>query len=631
MNLSTLVLLLSFVLAAVAVPSETDSNLRGTSYDSLIMGKQPTPLYPRNFDLSPAAPGANAIPLFSLTGPGLVFHRTVTMYNLAQLAPATGGYAVSRPATSGDATSAITANVLDFGAKCKNASFDDGPGIQAAILSVDSKGGGTVSFPPGATCYVNSFKDAARSRSLVWFSSGDVNGWISRNLILQGNGATLVSKVDNSVLLGNAPEDKTGINQACTLNGCGTLENIAVYGISPVKKGDSSIRLDKPGDAVRFHVGDAVFIRGGVGAGTPDHPMTNIPNAELNEVSAINAASGTLALKWPASKAYPNGYDPRRGKMPLGIVDIAPYTSTNLVIENLKFKTVAYPLSVFQTIGVTFRNVEWEISGIGMFTNGSNRAILFDNVTAVDSNPCKGAGIYQIARNTVDLEIRNSSFTSGNPECALLNVSEGSANIRIHNSKLTGKGTIAGGAFMDFSLIDNDIDINSGTALATTCCGATAYNIVIQGNRINSPGRGPLYIGKTAAPGIDGYPGFIFSGNIVTSGSTTSAVVLGAGPGTATGNNITVSSPTANCIEIAAPKTLSAHAITLSRNICTGTVASSGSGVVVRDDGVQTKGPFIENNQFHNFARDLLVVSPLHETGMAASGNVLTRDAAPRH
>ncbi len=406
-----------------------------------------------------------------------------------------------------------------------------------------------MSFPPGATCYVNSFKDAARSRSLVWFSSGEVNGWRSKNLTLRGNGATLVSKVGDSVLLGDAPEDKTGINQACTLNGCGTLENIAVHGMSPVKKGDSSIRLDNPSDAARFQVGDAVFIRGGVGAGTPDHPMTNIPNAELNEVSAINAASGTLVLKWPASKAYPNGDDPRLGKMPLGIVDIAPYTSTNLVIENLKFKTVAYPLSVFQTIGVTFRNVEWEISGLGMFSNGSNRALLFDNVTAVDLNPCLGAGIYQIARNTIDLEIRNSSFTSGSPECPLLNVSEGSANIRIHNNKLTAKGSIAGGAFMDFSLIDNDIDIDSGT-LSTTCCGATAYNIVIQGNRINSRGNGPLYIGKSAVPGIEGYPGFIFSGNVVTSGSTTSAVVLGGGPGIVTGNTITVSSPTATCMEI---------------------------------------------------------------------------------
>ena len=68
---------------------------------------------------------------------------------------------------------------------------------------------------------------------------------------------------------------------------------------------------------------------------------------------------------------------------------------------------------------------------------------------------------------------------------------------------------------MDFSLIDNDIDIDSGAgfALATTCCGATAYNVVVQGNRINSRGSGPLYIGKSAVPGIEGYPGFVFSGN----------------------------------------------------------------------------------------------------------------------
>ncbi len=194
---------------------------------------------------------------------------TYQLAQLAQLAPATGGYAVPKPATVGDATSAITANVRDFGAQCKDASFDDGPGIQAAILSVDSKGGGTVSFPPGATCYVNSFKDAARTRTMVWFSSGEVNGWISRNLTLQGNGATLVTKVGNSVLLGNAPEEKSGVNQGCTLNGCGTFENLAVYGMSPVKKGDSSIRLDKAADTSRFHVGDAVFIRGGVAAGIP--------------------------------------------------------------------------------------------------------------------------------------------------------------------------------------------------------------------------------------------------------------------------------------------------------------------------------------------------------------------------
>ncbi len=272
-------------------------------------------------------------------------------------------------------------------------------------------------------------------------------------------------------------------------------------------------------------------------------------------------------------------------------------------------------------------------AGTGRSSTVLTRAVLFDNVTVVDPNPCRGAGIYQIARNTIDLEIRNSSLTSGSPQCALLNVSEGSANIRIHNNKLAGKGSIAGGAFMDFSLIDNDIDIDSGTgfALATTCCSATTYNIVIQGNRINVPGSSPLYIGKSEAPGIEGYPGFVFSGNIVTSGATKSAIVLARGPGTVTGNNITVSSPTATCMEIATGKGPNAHSITISRNICTSTVASSGSGIVVRDDGVQPKGLVIENNQFHNFAKDVLVSSPAHETGMVASGNVLTRDNAPKH
>ncbi len=55
---------------------------------------------------------------------------------------------------------------------------------------------------------------------------------------------------------------------------------------------------------------------------------------------------------------------------------------------------------------------------------------------------------------------------------------------------------------------------------------------------------------------------------------------------------------------------------------------SSGSGVAVGDDGLQTKGPVIEHNQFHNFARDILVLSPAHEAGMAVSGNVITRDTA---
>ena len=323
------------------------------------------------------------------------------------------------PRTPSDVASAITANVRDFGAQCKDPSFDDGPGIQAAILSVDSKGGGTVSFPPGATCYVNSFKDSARSRTMVWFSSGEVNGWSSRNLTLQGNGATLVSTAADSVLLGNAPEDKSDVSHVCTLNGCETPENLAVYGMSSVKKGDSSIRLDKAADTSRFHVGDAVFIRGGVAAGLPDQPMTNIPNGELNEVSAINAATGIVSLKWPASKAYPNGNDPRLGKMPLGITDIAAYTSTNLVIENLKFQTSASPILVIYTIGVTFRNVAWEISGDGAFQNGSNRAVLFDNVTAADSNPCSGAGslsncprYYRLGDQELLPEFRKSTMRS---------------------------------------------------------------------------------------------------------------------------------------------------------------------------------------------------------------------------
>ena len=47
------------------------------------------------------------------------------------------------PASKGNKT----VNVRDFGAHCNDSSFDDRPGIQAAILAVDASGGGTVDFP----------------------------------------------------------------------------------------------------------------------------------------------------------------------------------------------------------------------------------------------------------------------------------------------------------------------------------------------------------------------------------------------------------------------------------------------------------------------------------------------------
>ena len=149
--------------------------------------------------------------------------------------------------------------------------------------------------------------------------------------------------------------------------------------------------------------------------------MTNIPNAEIDEITEINAANGTLALKWPARRAYPNEYDLRLGTMPLGIVDIAPYTSTNLIIEDLKYANACKSrLLIIQTIGATLRNVQMEYTGDGAYVSGSDRLVLWDGVRAVNPNPCRG-GLYQIARSTVDVDDPEFVSRSKSSPCNLIN------------------------------------------------------------------------------------------------------------------------------------------------------------------------------------------------------------------
>src|SRR5438876_544576 len=173
------------------------------------------------------------------------------------------------------------------------------------------------------------------------------------------------------------------------------------------------------GGQVYFPAGTYIYIRTGQTYGV--NRVTE-PDAEINQVDAVDRGTGTLTVKWPLAKPYAQEYfiadasgetstTPTAHPAVFGVANVTDRTITNVVIHNLNFQGPSdAPFFVGgQMVGLTVTNCTF--TGRGGFSIGSYRRALFSHNTEHHTAPVHAAFLGMGATGTADVEVSENTLT----------------------------------------------------------------------------------------------------------------------------------------------------------------------------------------------------------------------------
>lgn len=382
-------------------------------------------------------------------------------------------------------------------------SSDAAPGLECA-LHMFPPTGGTLDMSAGLTYYLKSAQGGQGSVAIT-------DAALYKSFTLEGNGAILDSTAlgANTTVLTSSPNTTYGslpalmsFADACTA---------ACTPMSSVARGDYTIAVSS---STQFHIGDAIYLTGGLGAGSE-------PNAELNQVAAV-PDSTHVQLLWASSKPYITG-----GGNASQAVDVEAETVRNYTIKDLTLNGNQNdgPVVGIQCMGCQYLNVSLNSPGVS-WINGSNRNTLFDGWNVIGS----GANFYQfqVALNDINTTVLNATFTNTSSTAVYgIGQFEGSCNTIFDN--LTTWGLVqtvvdspAVGTMFDFSLLNSTIhwygSLAGAFAFQTNGGGAQPVpGIVVNNVKF-------LNTSTNMATVSAGAPRMIFTNNLLSSPNLTSGV-----------------------------------------------------------------------------------------------------------
>jgi hypothetical protein len=307
-------------------------------------------------------------------------------------------------------------NVLDEGAVGDGVT-DDRAAFQTQLDAIYAAGGGTLLIPPGKTyklgfrsgTYTSSFKVCC----LVFGSNVTID--IQGDLLIDdvpGAGFFVFTNVPAAITPATVDSSSWWVDHSFVKPADGGAL-YPTYEIDPATAGENTITLATPAQHSNFAVDDAAFIRTGQTLSTAGEGE---PDAELNEIAAINTGTGVLTLKYPLAKDYAQEYFPDSGR------DEATTTSSTAFLALLGVQNVEPVIA--RNLAVTGSGtIRSEVTGHHGYAVafGSVLGYTLDiNVSGTNISPQTG-GPYRNADLTVDgdlaFNVQSDVFLSGDRGC----------------------------------------------------------------------------------------------------------------------------------------------------------------------------------------------------------------------
>lgn len=263
---------------------------------------------------------------------------------------------------------------------------DDTTEVQMAIDAACSAGGGSVWFEAGRYKIATENQTGGPDRMLyVWCDNLTIDGDPSAILTapagqISGGSVFLVGGMIKSTTA-------TGYSKAFNSQNWYIRANAATfYTLTAAARGAKEYVLSSAGDGANFVADDILFARTGQTIST----TTTEPDAEINVATGVS--SGTLTLKWAASKPFAQEYfiSGTTGKTStsvtanaavFGVAKVTDRTLRNFKIRNISIEgpSDANFFYIEQVIGLTAENINFR-SGRALWTTNNVRDVKIINI-----------------------------------------------------------------------------------------------------------------------------------------------------------------------------------------------------------------------------------------------------------
>jgi len=402
-------------------------------------------------------------------------------------------------------------DVRDYGAVGDGVT-DDRAAFQLALDAIQANGGGTLYVPHGYTFLLG-------FRAGTYFSSFKVCCWLyGSNVTIEGGGTIRVTtgnaagfavfaSTGDSAISSATVDTGTWWNDNDYVDRSNSGSNYPVYAIAAASAGDGSVTLSTPAQHSNFAVGDGVLIRTGQ---TLSQAGEGQPDAELNEIAAINTGTGELTLKYPLAKDYVQEYFATASKdtatttsstawpADFGIQNVEDTISRNLTVRDVTFDVVqstgqGYCLAFGSVLGYTIDRVRLTGTNVSLQTGGPYRRARFDADVDVALN--LQADVFLSADRGCGDVTMTGTFTNRGSQVGLFHIHEGTYRVTLDRPRISNPPSSSAnhaiqiiGRSYDAAIIEPDIEHDTSSAFAIYIADATCKRTkIINPRRLINP------------------------------------------------------------------------------------------------------------------------------------------------
>jgi len=354
---------------------------------------------------------------------------------------------------------------------------------------------------------------------------------------------------------------------------------------SSASSGSSAITLIRAGDAGHYTAGQYVYLRGA------RLPQPGEFHGELNIVTSVDSAAGTVTLTWPLSSDFTS--DVGLQLNPVGNNEVL----TNIQISGITFSFHDNAILAAQVLGLSIFNNEFLYQGVirGNEANQFNQIRNAEFYNNMVKNP---------SGNSVDIERTSNNWDiHDNTLYGPFDAGEAGANMNFHNNTITCVNTSTNTCIRFGGTTGNIVDSNKMYE-----SGSPAYGIIDVSGPVTSPKTvisNNQIVAASARAIVAQSQGTVISGNTIFSAGV--GIDINADGVIANNNAVTLTVPSSVCVLVEG----TGNRNSISGLNCAGFSAAYNKGVYVTALGPQA-GPqlVITGVTGNNLLNGIYVLNP---------------------